>query len=59
MKKTDKELADELDAQSRLKRKGYRQRPCVNLNCAKDRIRGMRCLTCGGKGYTWEAPLMR
>lgn len=41
--KTDKELADELDAKDRLRRRGYTQKPC---------------LSCNGKGYQWVSPIM-
>lgn len=55
--KTDKELADEVDARERLKARGYEQKRCPV--CSKDyRLRDF-CSRCGGKGYVWEAPLMR
>lgn len=55
MKKTDKELADEIDARKRLKERGYRRKPCrclLYLPYATE-----SCPLCHGKGYTWEAPL--
>ncbi len=55
--KSDKELADELDAKKRLKDHGYRQRVCSSCNGASS-PQTYFCVNCGGKGYTWEAPLM-
>lgn len=52
--KTDKELADEVDAQKRLEKNGYRRVTCKSCNGVSLRY----CPACGGKGYHWEAPLM-
>jgi hypothetical protein len=49
--KTDKELADELDAKKRLQDHGYRQSNCPNSKCFQ---LGNMCPQCGGKGYIWE-----
>lgn len=56
--KTDKELADELDARKRIERHGYTRVPCSNPKCTEHRIQGY-CYCCGNKGYTWKAPMMR
>lgn len=51
--KTDKELADELDARKRLERHGLRMVDCPHCSI-RDRVEGRHCPACGGKGYTWE-----
>lgn len=50
--KTDKELADELDARDRLRKRGYKWERCPTCNGLKE-----NCFTCKGRGGIWEAPL--
>lgn len=57
----DKELADLLDAQDRLKKRGYRKITC--LTCGGSGIEGRdwtmivcECPQCHGKGYIWKTP---
>lgn len=57
MKKTDKELADEIDARKRLENHGYTRKPCTNPDCIHGLLQGWECPLCHDKGYTWEAPL--
>lgn len=54
--KSDKELADDLEAKKKLENAGYKKKPCPNDNCIKDRVKG-HCFTCNNKGYIWQAPL--
>lgn len=54
--KTDKELADEVDARKRLEKNGYRRVTCKSCNGFKGD--DGYCMACGGKGYHWESPLM-
>jgi hypothetical protein len=56
--KTDKELADQERAREYLVKRGYQRKPCPNPNCIRDTIEMGACLTCDGKGYIWEGPLM-
>lgn len=60
--KSDKELADELDAQKRLREHGYTEKRCTSCDGTGVRVWGrgpQTCYTCNGKGWVWEAPLMR
>lgn len=64
MKKSTKELADELDAQDRLKARGYVKEPCPACKGLGSMIRGGQltldeCFMCHGVGFTWQAPLTR
>lgn len=56
--KTDKELADELDAQKRLEGHGYIRHACDTCH-GTGMQRYSKCFRCEGKGHTWESPLMR
>lgn len=58
MPKTDKELADELDAKDRLIARGYKRQTCAKCN-GFGQFGSIQCWRCEGKGYTWEAPLMK
>ncbi len=60
---TDKELADQLDAEDRLLKRGYRKISCIYCN---GRGGGQtkhdpysRCFECEGKGYRWSAPITK
>lgn len=66
----EKELADKLDAQERLERRGYKRKRCPHCMgqgfVGKDQYDQDRstplmrlCHSCGGKGFTWEAPITR
>lgn len=57
MPKSDKELADELDAQDRLRSRGYER-----VTCARCRGVGLEgfdiaCSVCEGRGYRWLPPI--
>jgi len=62
--KSDKELAEQLDADKRIRSHGYKKKTCPYCNgigidqSPRRNYVGTRCYPCGGKGYTWEAPLM-
>lgn len=56
--KTDKELADELDAQERLETRGYVRETCPKCN-GYQQFGSVMCWQCEGKGYIWRAPLMK
>jgi len=64
--KTDKELADEIDAADRLLKHGYTRKQCphckgVGQQC-DERLPFPslgKCYPCDGKGFKWEAPIER
>lgn len=58
MPKSDKELADELDARDRLTNRGYKQATCPKCN-GYGACGSVQCWKCEGKGYYWEPPLMK
>lgn len=53
MTESDKELADRLDAEDRLKARGMQKKTCEHCK-GTGPISG--CIPCGGKGYHWENP---
>ena len=55
---TDKEFADELDAQDRLRARGYRQKTCPSCKGSSNE-HTFTCWRCKGKGVVWEAPMER
>jgi hypothetical protein len=55
---TDKEIADQLDAEDRLINRGCKKKICDYCYGSGWRLR-YECWKCHGKGYTWEWPLMR
>lgn len=68
--KTDKELADDLDAKKRIREHGGLWKNCSKCNgtgqVALDHGPGKHarwsineCFSCGGKGGHWEMPTMR
>lgn len=59
MAETDKELSDRLDAQDRLRARGYQQKRCER--CRGGGMEGfdINCSRCEGKGYYWEAPITK
>lgn len=59
MAKSDKELADELDARERLENRGYKKVACEKCGGIGWSTPNDPCLRCGGKGYHWQAPLMK
>lgn len=62
LKKSDKELADQLDAKKRLRDHGYTQKTCQKCRGTGMMLHGPgnhHCYSCEGRGYTWEAPFMR
>lgn len=65
--KSDKDLADHLDAQDRLRSRGYKWKKCdhckgigfiivsrINQN---EFAATHRCVPCDGRGGTWEPPI--
>lgn len=58
MPKSDKELADELDARDRLEARGYQRVTCPKCKgfC---QFGSIQCWKCEGKGYCWEAPITK
>lgn len=52
--KTDKQLADEIEARKILEKMGYRKIKCKSCNGGNVLA---YCFLCEGKGYRWEAPL--
>jgi hypothetical protein len=59
MAKSDKELADELDAKDRLRNRGYEQVTCEKCGGLGMEGFDIACSCCEGKGYHWRAPLMK
>lgn len=64
MSKSDKELADSLDAYDRLIARGYKRvscDKCKGIGYARDSFHnwGIPCSSCEGRGFHWEAPLMK
>lgn len=59
--KSDKEIADDLDAKDRLIARGYERVPCEKchgLGYSLD-FSGRECLACQGVGFHWQAPMMK
>lgn len=56
--KSDKELADELDARDRLEARGYKRETCPKCK-GFGQFGSIQCWQCEGKGYCWQAPLMK
>jgi hypothetical protein len=54
--KSDKQLADEIDARKRLESEGAKR---VSCKIHKGVPTEQYCPICRGKGYYWEFPLMR
>lgn len=54
-----KELADRLDAEERLRKRGYTKRRCDTCKGGTDFRLAGRCYSCGGKGFRWSGPMMR
>lgn len=60
MPKTDKELADELDARDRLRNRGYEQVKCGMCNgFGWQGHPEVNCPACEGRGYRWQAPITK
>jgi DnaJ-class molecular chaperone len=57
--KSDKELADELDAQDRLRNRGYEQVACEKCGGLGFEGFDIACSKCEGKGYYWQAPITK
>lgn len=67
--KSDKEKADELDAQDRLRARGYQWKTCHHCKGTGYFVQGgknskgeefaaaLDCLTCKGRGGLWQAPI--
>lgn len=56
--KPNKELANELDAEDRLRGRGYTQEPCSSCRgSGMKMINGALtpCLSCDGRGFHWRA----
>lgn len=58
MSKTDKELADELDARDRLEARGYKRVTCTKCN-GFGQFGSIQCWQCEGRGCNWEAPITK
>jgi uncharacterized paraquat-inducible protein A len=56
---SDKELADKLDAQDRLRARGYEKVACEKCDGLGLEGFDIACSRCGGKGYHWRAPLTK
>jgi hypothetical protein len=62
-----KELADELDAEDRLKARGYYKKDCNHCkgtgflpgfeSNSSYHVAPYPCFACDGKGWRWEAPI--
>jgi DnaJ-class molecular chaperone len=59
MPKSDKELADELDARDRLRARGYEQVKCPACQGLGMEGFDIACFRCEGKGYYWQAPITK
>lgn len=57
--KSDKELADELDAQDRLVSRGYKRETCDRCEGIGQAYPDICCPRCEGRGYNWLPPLMK
>lgn len=62
-KGSDKELADQLDAEDRLLNRGYKKRRCsacdgVGIIIEAGRV-SPTCGSCDGRGVYWESPLTK
>jgi len=57
----DKKLLDDIKTREELEKRGYRRKKCpVCRGVGVTEPPWLRwCLACEGKGYKWEAPLMR
>lgn len=58
MAQSDKELADELDAQDRLIARGYKRETCPKCN-GYGALGSVQCWQCEGRGYYWQAPITK
>lgn len=60
MNKTEKELADELDAKDRLTARGYVRETCKSCGGIGTNPRtDMPCFSCDGRGFHWRAPITK
>ncbi len=59
MLKTDRELADELDARDRLEARGYKRKLCDKCGGTGQSYPDIVCNKCEGKGCRWEAPITK
>lgn len=59
----DKELADQLDAEDRLRNRGYEKVTCPRCGGGYGGVGQIQpdiiCWKCEGKGYLWEAPITK
>jgi DnaJ-class molecular chaperone len=59
MRVTDKELADQLDAQDRLIARGYTRKTCDSCR-GVGQLPGIgECYSCEGRGFHWYAPITK
>lgn len=56
---TDKEKLEELEAARKLQNMAYIKKTCKSPDCIKNKILGIPCFLCGGKGYYWASPLTK
>jgi DnaJ-class molecular chaperone len=54
--KSDKELADQLDAEDRLRGRGYEKQICPKCN-GYGQFGSVVCWQCEGKGHIWKHQL--
>jgi DnaJ-class molecular chaperone len=57
-KHPDIELADRLDAEDRLRNRGYEKRTCERCN-GFGQFGSIQCPRCEGKGYWWMPPVTK
>jgi hypothetical protein len=55
-KHRDVELADRLDAEDRLRKRGYEKRSCERCGGLGQIIPDIVCPHCSGEGYYWLPP---
>jgi DnaJ-class molecular chaperone len=61
--RTAKEIADNLDAEDRLRKRGYTKERCRSCDGRgfyppDQMVVWSECMSCRGKGYRWQGPLM-
>jgi DnaJ-class molecular chaperone len=57
-KHPDIELADRLDAEDRLRNRGYEKQTCERCN-GFGQFGSIQCPRCEGKGYWWMPPVTK
>jgi hypothetical protein len=61
--KSDKELADQLDAEDRLRSRGYEKGECSRCKgmgfTVESGMYWLECGSCQGRGFVWRSPLTK